>query len=125
MTTTDYEHGDLDVALAAIRERYRSADVRASLTTLTGSANDVPFLLALVESIREHRRRAEDACQMLGRVVTGHARAMEAARIELAQGDARKAMEWILNSLPDVDDNPPEDQWNGTETAQEWFDRTR
>ena len=50
---------------------------------------------------------------------------MEAARIEMLQGSTEKAMEWILQSLPDVDDNEPEDQWNGTESAQEWFDRTR
>jgi hypothetical protein len=61
----------------------------------------------------------------MGRIITDYGRAMEAARIEMLQGSTDKAMEWILNSLPDVDDNDPEDQWNGTETAQEWFDRTR
>ena len=75
-------------------------------------------------ALQERLRRAEDACQLLGRVVTGQARAMEAARIEMLQGSTHKAMQWILNSLPDVDDNDPEDQWDGFETAQEWFDRT-
>ena len=28
-------------------------------------------------------------------------------------------------SVPDVDDNPPDEQWNGTETGSEWFWRTR
>lgn len=69
--------------------------------------------------------KLQNACKLMGRSITGLSRAMEAARIELAQGSAEKAMEWILNSLPDVSDDDPEDQWNGTETANEWFDRTR
>jgi hypothetical protein len=73
----------------------------------------------------EEITKLQNACQVMGKIITGNARAMEAARIELAQGSAEKAMQWILNSLPDVPDGDPGDQWNGTETADEWFDRTR
>ena len=67
--------------------------------------------------------RLREGARMLGKVVVGHSRAMEAARIEFAQGSAGKAMEWILNSLPDVWDDP-ETEWDGVESAQAWFDRT-
>ena len=67
--------------------------------------------------------RSREAARMLAKVVTGQVRAMEAARIELAQGSAGKAMQWILNSLPDVWDDP-ETKWDGKESADEWWDRT-
>ena len=60
----------------------------------------------------------------LGRVVTVQARTFEAARIEMLQNGPEAAMQWILNSIPDVDDNDPEDRWNGTESASEWYWRT-
>src|SRR5208282_5721417 len=68
-------------------------------------------------------RALRDGARMLAKVVVGHSRAMEAARIELAQGSAEKAMQWILNSLPDVWDDP-ETEWDGKESANEWWDRT-
>jgi hypothetical protein len=49
------------------------------------------------------------------------ARAMEAARIEMIQNGPEKAMQWILNALPDQWDR---EAWDGSESAQEWFDRT-
>jgi hypothetical protein len=49
---------------------------------------------------------------------------MRAAQIEDQQNGSEKAIEWILNAIPDVDDNDPADQWNGTESAEEWLDRT-
>jgi hypothetical protein len=68
-------------------------------------------------------RKLRNACRTMGKVITGMARSMEAARIEMLQNGPEAAMQWILNSIPDVDDNDPEDQWNGTETAGEWLDR--
>jgi len=67
--------------------------------------------------------RLREGARMLGRIIVGHTRAMEAARIELAQGSAEKAMEWILNSLPDVWEDE-ETEWDGRESANEWWDRT-
>jgi hypothetical protein len=66
---------------------------------------------------------SREASRMLAKVIVGHSRAMEAARIELAQGSAEKAMQWILNSLPDVWDDD-ETAWDGCESADEWWDRT-
>jgi hypothetical protein len=65
----------------------------------------------------------KSACRMLAKAVTGQNRAMQAARIEMAQGNAPAAVQWILNSLPDVWDDP-ETEWDGTESANEWWDRT-
>jgi hypothetical protein len=67
--------------------------------------------------------RLKTACRTLARVVTGQVRAMEAARIEMAHGDLYAASQWILNSLPDVWDDP-ETEWDGKESAAEWWDRT-
>lgn len=64
-----------------------------------------------------------NACQTLGKVVSGFSQTMEAARIELVQGKPESALQWILNATPDVWDGPEELAWNGTETAQEWLDR--
>ena len=67
--------------------------------------------------------RLREACRTLGKIVTWQARSMRAAVIEDQQNGSNAAMQWILNSLPDVDDNPPELQWDGTETAAQWLDR--
>jgi hypothetical protein len=61
--------------------------------------------------------------QTLGKIVTWQARSMRAARIEMLQNGPEKAMQWILNSIPDVDDSDPADQWDGKESAAEWLDR--
>jgi hypothetical protein len=67
--------------------------------------------------------KSREGARTLGKIVVGQTRAMQAARIELAQGSAEKAMQWILNSLPDVWDDP-EAEWDGRESAAEWWDRT-
>ena len=69
--------------------------------------------------------RVRSGAQTLGKVVTRMAQSMEAARIEMIQNGPEAAMQWILNSLPDVSDEAPEDQWDGKETATQWIDRTQ
>ena len=69
--------------------------------------------------------RVQSAARTLGKVVTRMAQSMEAARIEMIQNGPEAAMQWILNSLPDVSDEAPEDQWDGKETATQWIDRTQ
>ena len=64
--------------------------------------------------------RLRGACRTLGRIVVSQQRSMQAARIEMAQNGPEKAMQWILNSLPDVYDGP---EWDGEETAAAWLDR--
>jgi hypothetical protein len=81
--------------------------------------------MAEVARLRAELARTQSAAQTLGKIVCWQAQSMEAARIEMIQNGPEKAMQWILNSIPDVDDNDPEDQWNGTESAREWLDRQR
>ena len=76
-----------------------------------------------VAALKAELARLRNGAQQLGKIVTWQAQSMEAARIEMIQNGPEAAMQWILNSIPDVDDNDPEDQWNGTETAREWLDR--
>jgi hypothetical protein len=68
--------------------------------------------------------RLRSGAHTLGHMVTHMSRTMRAAQIEMRQNGSAKAIEWILNAIPDVDDNDPADQWNGTESAEEWLDRT-
>lgn len=73
---------------------------------------------------RSELERLRAGGRELGRTVVHMSRSMRAARIEMLQNGPAKAMEWILNSLPDVDDNDPALQWDGKETAEQWLDRT-
>lgn len=84
---------------------------------ITGNAAHEGELAAL----REELAKTQRAAQTLGRTVVSQARSLYAAWIEVARGDLHAASQWVLNSVPDVWDDEP---WNGTETAQEWFDRT-
>jgi hypothetical protein len=68
--------------------------------------------------------RLRNACQHMGNVIVSMSRQMECARIEMLQNGPERAMQWVLQGLPDVDDNPPEMHWNGKESADEWFERT-
>lgn len=77
------------------------------------------------DEARAERDKLRDACRHLGHLVTGMARTFKAARIEMIQSGPGKAMEWVLSSIPDVDDDDPADQWDGTESAGEWFGRAR
>lgn len=60
---------------------------------------------------------------MLGKIVVTQQRTFQAARIEMLLNGPRKGMQWVLSSLTDVWDNPGE-EWDGKESAQEWFNRT-
>ena len=61
--------------------------------------------------------------RILGSIIARNHQAMEAARIEMIQNGPHAGMQWVLNSLPDVWDDP-ETKWDGAESAQAWFDRT-
>jgi hypothetical protein len=45
--------------------------------------------------------------------------------IDVTRGDLEAVRQRVLNAIPDVDDNEPAEQWNGTETGSEWLERTR
>ena len=76
-----------------------------------------------VAQLKAELTRTQSAAQTLGKVIVRLSQSMEAARIEMIQNGPEAAMQWILNSLPDVSDEAPEDQWDGEETATEWIDR--
>lgn len=68
--------------------------------------------------------RLRDACRLLGKVVHRDCRILEAARIEMHHNGPHAAMQWVLNSLDGVlDEDWGALKWDGTESAQEWFDR--
>jgi len=65
-----------------------------------------------------------DRARMLARIVAGSVQVMEAARIEMRQNGSDAAMQWIINAIgPDVKDWEPGEEWDGSESAQAWFDR--
>jgi hypothetical protein len=66
--------------------------------------------------------RARSGARTLGTVVTALSRSLKAAYIELAQGHPAAAKKWVLNAVPG--ETWDGDEWDGQETAQEWFDRT-
>ena len=76
-----------------------------------------------VAQLKAELTRTQSAAQTLGKVIVRMSQSMEAARIEMIQNGPEAAMQWILNSLPDVSDEAPEDQWDGKETATQWIDR--
>jgi hypothetical protein len=89
-----------------------------------GLAGDVRLLAAQRNEARAELERLRNGGRELGKTVVRMSRSMRAARIEMLQNGPEKAMQWILNSLPDVDDNDPADHWDGKESAAEWLDRT-
>lgn len=68
--------------------------------------------------------KVQRGAQTLGMVVERLARDLYAMWIDVSRGDLAAVRERVLNSIPDCDDNEPADQWNGTETGSEWFERT-
>lgn len=90
-----------------------------------GIASEVWLLAHQRDGARAERDRLRNGGRELGKSVVRLTRSMQAARIEMLQNGPEAAMQWILNSIPDVDDNEPEDQWDGTETATQWLDRQR
>lgn len=84
---------------------------------LTGAQEAPADVMAEIAKLR-------NACKHMGSVIVSMSRQMECARIEMLQNGPERAMQWILNGLPDVDDNPPGMQWDGRESADEWFERT-
>ena len=100
-----------DEAVGMLEER-----ITEQATTVDDYRNEVTRLMA-------ERDRARDALGMLASIVHANVLVMEAAAIEMRRGDTHAAMQWILHAMPDQWDGEPGSEWNGKETAQEWFDR--
>lgn len=110
------------ISPAVITETYEPADG----DQVTVSREDLARAEASeVARLKAELSRVQSAAQTLGKVITRLAQSMEAARIEMIQNGPEAAMQWILNSLPDVSDEAPGDQWDGKETATQWIDRTQ
>lgn len=69
--------------------------------------------------------KVQRGAQTLGMVVTRQARDLYAMWIDVSRGDLEAVKERVLSAIPDCDDNEPGEQWDGTETGREWFERTR
>ena len=110
-----------DAEVAELRAMVAEYEHRISWATNCGEHARLLTALAEVEAERD---RLRSGGRELGRIVTRQVRSMRAARIEMLQSGPEKAMRWILSSLPDVDDNPEAEQWDGKESAAEWLDRT-
>jgi hypothetical protein len=89
-----------------------------------GIASEVWLLAHQRDGARAERDRLRNACKHMGSVIVSMSRQMECARIEMLQNGPERAMQWVLNGLPDVRDDPPGMQWDGKESADEWFERT-
>lgn len=111
------EGQDWELAWGTIAE-YIASDV----TQMRAERNHAREQLAAVTAERDKLQRA---CQTLGHVVELQARDLYAMWIDVSRGDLKAVRERVLNSIPDVDDHEPDEQWNGTETGGEWFWRTR
>ena len=138
LALTTAEPGDADAVAREIREAFdppgigewlwehlgddaeRIAELAEELARVTAPAE-----AGEVARLKAELSRTQSAAQTLGKIVTRMAQSMEAARIEMIQNGPEAAMEWIVNSLPDVSDEAPQDQWDGNETATQWMDRTQ
>jgi hypothetical protein len=112
-TTARYIRGAL--------RRHRGGTAALKLLRLHGG----PDLLESADQDTPEIARLRSGARTLGGIVVRLSRTMQAARIEMEQNGADKGMQWILNSLPDLDDNDPADHWDGKESATEWLERTR
>lgn len=125
-----------DVAAETIRGALTDGGLVGELLYEHGEALgiDVPEVCRLEEAwqalpeVKAARANADlagirRAAQTLARITESYRHVMETARIEMKQSGPHEAMQWILNSLPDVWDDPAS-EWDGFESAQEWFDRT-
>jgi hypothetical protein len=119
----------VDAALTEEREHGVTPDLVAECHQLAARIGELEGAITGVLGQRDHveheRDKLQRACETLGRVVVGQARDLYAMWIDVSRGDMDAVRERVLNTIPDVDDNEPDEQWNGTETGGEWFWRTK
>lgn len=77
--------------------------------------------IARLKSEDADLERLRSSARTLATVTASLSRALKAAWIELVQGHSDAAREWIANAIEDCWDG---DEWDGTESAQQWLDRT-
>lgn len=120
-------HGHRVAVISDEHSQRLEARLGSRPTDVDGYEDDLILTAVAYERDRLEERadRLQGACVTLGRTVEHQARMIYAAGIDVALSDFRAAAQWVLNATPDVDDNDPDDQWNGTETGAQWFERTR
>ena len=119
----------LDGRLAAVREDRDAIaaerdQLAEQLAAIARPDAGVQQTLDPWAAVTAERDKLQQACQTLGMVVERQARDLYAMWIDVSRGDMAAVRERVLNTIPDVDDNEPDEQWNGTETGSEWFWRT-
>jgi hypothetical protein len=85
------------------------------------AAGATSHLKALYDDARAENARLAEGGRQLGHVVSGQARSLYAASIDLHRRDVQAAA-GIISEMADGYDGP---EWNGTETGTEWLERTR
>jgi hypothetical protein len=116
-------HYDLPAEVAASEWRFVTEAERVKFRAL---ADAVIMVAGLPHAgLAAELAKVQRGAQTLGMVVTRQARDLYAMHIDVSRGDLEAVAQRVLNSIPDVDDNPPAEQWNGTETGSQWLDRTR
>ena len=102
-----------------------AAEQKPSMMTIAGLVETVGRLIGeqQPEAPAAELAALKRTARSLADIVARNHQAMEAARIEMRQNGPHAGMQWILNSLGDVWDDP-ETEWDGKESAQAWFDRT-
>lgn len=68
--------------------------------------------------------KAQGACRLLARVVSEQLRGLYAAWIDTTRGDMNAVRETVLRSQEDLGAYPDGQDWNRTETGDEWYSRT-
>ncbi|HEY1668468.1 MAG TPA: hypothetical protein VGG54_22485, partial [Trebonia sp.] len=113
---------DLRAALSSLTDRAEAGDVITE--DEAGEYRKLTVAGQAGETSAARADRLQQACITLGKVVSQQADTMYTARIELRQNVPAKAMDWILHSIPTVWDGDPGTEWDGSESAQAWWDRT-
>lgn len=108
----------------------RGRSSRATALTVNGepvprTSGNAAMVSPETGAVMDELARVQRAAGTLGMVVERLARDLYAMWVDVSRGDLEAVRERVLNSIPDCDDNEAAEQWNGTETGDEWFDRTR
>jgi hypothetical protein len=124
----------------AVREGLSDESVASAVAALTAATEGEGVTVVTVRGVEALRTwepqpdlaaaiaeldKVQRGAATLGMVVVRQARDLYAMHIDVSRGDLEAVAQRVLNAVPDVDDNEPAGQWNGTETGTEWLERTR
>jgi len=110
------------------RAEQQLAELEKTVASLRAYLGDEPapdVAVGAGESDTARADRLQRACITLGKTFDHLMDSMYAARIEVQRGDHKAACEWVLNAMEGIGADEPGAGWDGSETAQDWHDRTR